>query len=586
MKATIILWFSLLAGVLILALQAVSYTQLRQVVDEVGISSMQRYLAQTVSSLDVYLYDIDGMARGIMATESVQAALQRALDPAEIGTYKLFRDLQGVYERYTNTRTHVTRVILVNARGEMLDEYLFEESAATRAQPWYQRLYEDPRKAAYSQVHAQNYASGYSNRVFSLRRFIYALSADRTSIGSLIVDVNADILDRIFPDAPPFEDSCVYLLNPDGGLLHSLGDPALTAQASGMEHGGEGTRQAEIGGVQYVLLEQASEVTGHRLGMAIPYRALLADTYPNYLAMLAMGSVAALIIVASAFLIVRQAMRPMARVTRAMERAAGGDFSVKIEDSSQRETQTLVDGFNSMVERIRQLIDDVQREERQKKEIELYALRAQVSPHFLYNTLNSVRYLAKAGRTEDILSVTQSLISLCQASFERSRFISIGQELALVREYGSIQRLRYGMDWVIHDEVDAGLLDCAIPGFTIQPLVENALFHGIATREGGNIWIRSLREGAFLRLSVTDDGEGMDEATLRRVTEQSRGDLGEFSQRRGFTQIGLGNVHSRIRHFFGPDCGLTIESAPGHGTRVEICIPHVRLADVHIPEEE
>ncbi len=574
MKASIILWFSLLTAALILALQLANWVQLRRVANEVGVSGMRQLLSQTMNALEVYLYDIDGMARNIMADPEIQKALAQKLSPDDIESFRLFRRLQDIYDGYTNTRTHVTRVMLINAGGEILDEYLYAESRELLAQPWYQSFSGNPGQAECSALHIQNYQSGYI-KVFSMRKQIYPISYRREPIGYLVINIDASILDKVFPDVLPFDGSCMILFNRDGTALCSAGDAAV---AGGLTKEGLTTRpeRTTVNGKDYRLFSQTSGIAGQTLAIAIPESELFANVYLNYRLMILTGLLAAGVIALASYLIVRQSLGQITRVTSAMKRAAEGDFSVRVKASEQYEMRELVSGFNSMVERLKSLIDKVYQEERRKKEAEIYALRAQISPHFLYNTLNSVRYLAKAGRNEDILAVTHSLILLSQASFERSRFITIRRELELVEEYVNIQKLRYGLGFEIRYDLDDSLMDCAIPGFVIQPLVENALFHGIAGKGAGHIDISVRPSSGGIAIKVADDGNGMDEQTLRSVIEQNKAHM---SGHKGFTQIGLGNVDSRIKYFFDDRYGLSIDSALGKGTVVELFIPRTRLVD-------
>ena len=154
-------------------------------------------------------------------------------------------------------------------------------------------------------------------------------------------------------------------------------------------------------------------------------------------------------------------------VTEAMDAVSSGDFSIQLPLCGQTETRRLIAGFNSMVAHICQLVDKVSLEERRKKDMEMQALRAQVSPHFLYNTLNSIRYLARVGRNADVQTAISALIHLLQASFERTKFITIAREMQLARDYMKIQKLRYDLPLEVIEDLDQQAMNCLIPGFTI-----------------------------------------------------------------------------------------------------------------------
>jgi two-component system sensor histidine kinase YesM len=258
-----------------------------------------------------------------------------------------------------------------------------------------------------------------------------------------------------------------------------------------------------------------------------------------------------------------------------MKEIEKGHFNI-INYAGVDEMQQLVDGYNSMITKTSALIEQVKLEEEEKRNAELYALQAQINPHFLYNTLNSIRYLAKEQGSGEIEQIAISLISLSRASLDSDKFITIKQEIDLVMGYIAIMKIRYEDMFHYTCEIEPDLELCMIPRFSIQPLVENALFHGIVPNEKGNIMVRVLEKDGGILIEVEDSGIGIEQRHLQIIKKNLSGvheDAIESKDRRSMKNIGLVNINDRIKMYFSPAYGLCIESCPESGTRVSVSIP-------------
>ena len=204
------------------------------------------------------------------------------------------------------------------------------------------------------------------------------------------------------------------------------------------------------------------------------------------------------------------------------------------------------------------------------RKAEFQLLQSQINPHFLYNTLDAIIWLAEGGHQKQVVQMVGSLSEFFRTSLNQGKdIITVREEMQHARSYLEIQQMRY-QDILRYEIVVAEeLMDCLIPKITIQPLVENALYHGIKNKRGlGTIQISGIREGNLAVLQVNDDGIGMEEERLARVREGIRNhaptDSGIY---------GLYNVNERIRLNFGEAYGITIDSTYGKGTSIRICLP-------------
>jgi len=202
--------------------------------------------------------------------------------------------------------------------------------------------------------------------------------------------------------------------------------------------------------------------------------------------------------------------------------------------------------------------------ERSLHRAELELLQAQINPHFLYNTLDSIAILAEMGRNDDVVSMVTSLSVFFRNSLSKGRdIISLSAESEQVRSYLEIQQTRYSDILTYELSIPEELMDESVPKLILQPLVENALYHGIKNRRGmGLIRVSGQDEGGYFTLTVTDNGAGMDEARLNEVTSGISG--------ASPAGLGLANVQKRVRLYCGEECGLSFESEPGRGTAVTV----------------
>jgi two-component system sensor histidine kinase YesM len=231
------------------------------------------------------------------------------------------------------------------------------------------------------------------------------------------------------------------------------------------------------------------------------------------------------------------------------------------------EVQILSDGIESMVGRLKQQIDKNAEQEKQRRRTEFALLQAQMNPHFLYNTLDTIIWLIESGEVSDAVTMICSLSNYFRFSLSRGKYvITLAEEEEHIRSYLEIQRMRYRDLMEYEIDIPDTLKSYILPKLTLQPLVENALYHGIKTsRRKGFIRVTGSMQDDNLILVVTDDGIGM---TQERIDEV-RASL-EEDTREGF---GLRTVHQRLQILFGREYGLAVESAPETGTQIIMTIP-------------
>lgn len=285
--------------------------------------------------------------------------------------------------------------------------------------------------------------------------------------------------------------------------------------------------------------------------------------------LLGMGIVLILVIILS-YYIPRSITMPITRISRVTDQVAKGNLSVRAAAESGAEARMLSDSLNAMIDKINELLDQVTTEQIRLRKAEFELLQAQINPHFLYNTLDTIVWLAEAGDQKRVVSMVGNLSDFFRTSLNQGKdIISIREELAHVRSYLEIQQVRYQDILRYEITVPEDLYEYKIPKITIQPLVENALYHGIKNKRGqGTITVTGKsKENGFV-LYVRDNGIGMTQERLNEV----RAGIQKLSYT-GKEIYGLYNVNERIRLNFGETYGISIESTYGEGTCVSISLP-------------
>ena len=266
----------------------------------------------------------------------------------------------------------------------------------------------------------------------------------------------------------------------------------------------------------------------------------------------------------------RSITKPLQKLTEVTGQVAEGNLSVRSDIHTGDEAGVLSDSLNTMIDKINELLEQVTTEQVRLRKAEFELLQSQINPHFLYNTLDAIIWLAEAGEQKKVVSMVRSLSEFFRTSLNRGKdIISVREELLHVRSYLEIQQVRY-QDILNYDiDVPAELGNYMIPKITIQPLVENALYHGIKNKRGsGHIHIRGSRQENFLVIEIEDDGIGISKERLWQVNDGIRKKI-----LTGKDIYGLYNVNERIRLNFGEAYGINILSTYGEGTLVRILLP-------------
>ncbi len=273
-------------------------------------------------------------------------------------------------------------------------------------------------------------------------------------------------------------------------------------------------------------------------------------------------------------LITRAMYQPLKNLTETMELVSGGELFRRVEVTAKDEIGTLSKNFNDMLAHIESLIGRLVQEEMLKKNAELEALQYQITPHFMYNTLNSIKYAALLRGEEEIGGLIEDFTELLQASInKKGRFVTVADEVHFAQNYMNLQRMRYEEEIVVDYQVQEEAFACFVPRLVLQPLVENAILHGLDLKAGKNrIVIGGRVEEGRLCLWVEDNGRGMSEAQIEQLLQENH------KKEKGLSGIGVSNVKERMQLYYGEAGKVTCVSSEA-GTKVCMCLPAYKEQD-------
>lgn len=467
---------------------------------------------------------------------------------------------------FTRDGELVTAVPTVNMR----------KNTRLKQQSWFQAALHDSHSVSFSLPHIQNLFKGQYKWVVSLSRKVTLHQGERQREGILLADVNFNTIDELCRRVSLGKRGYVYIIDLAGNIVYHPQQQLIHAglknenRSIPLQHSYGSYLDETDEGRRLVTVKTLERIGWKIVGVAYMDEMVTSKREISvFLFWLLILTIAFLVFVLT-YLSAKIA-RPIQLLEKSMERMEQGDFAVNVTIRGSREAEQLARRFNLMVAKVRQLMDQIIREQEEKRKSELEVLQAQINPHFLYNTLNSVVRMVGSGRNEEVITTITALSKLFRISLSRGKsVITVAEELEHVKNYLIIQKMRYKNKFDYAIQAEEATLGCKTLKLILQPIVENAIYHGIERMADPGFIRVSVRavEGDIL-FEVADNGLGMPAEVLAKIHS------GEVKDKDG-SGVGVKNVHERIRLFFGEEYGLNIESEVEAGTTVRIRIPMLR----------
>lgn len=523
-------------------------------------------VSRAVSNLFAYdTYLLKSLEAEFMS-DSEREELGAYLDNVKAGYDQVFGDISLQFE-----------VVVIGENGFSYSSragsnYAFAE---LKKQLWYVTVLERSENIVYitsfNDDFAHNDDPGVKHYVFSVARNVYDKS--KKKIGSLLINVDEELLFSLSGLSAEDENN-IYIVDSGGNVVShreksSLGMNFINMDRFEEMYGFNTSKVLEKLGEEYILCSYRDEQTGWLLISEVPVRVIIQPLKSAYFivtAVLLCGIAISLLLSA---LISHSISNPLRQLCRNMEQMLDESFEVMVSLQGYREINQLQTSFNKMAADIMHLMEEVRIRENNRRRAELDCLRAQINPHFLYNTLFSIRCLIETDQNEKAVVMMSSFITLLKKTLStNAALVTLAGELATCRTYMQLQSFRYGNKVLMEADIDEEVSECMVPQLILQPIIENALFHGLEPKpEGGTIVVDGYAGDGFLFVAVSDDGVGMDPETVKRLQTQ------KYKPLKNGDNIGVANVNNRIKINFGKRYGIDIYSKTGQGTTITLRLP-------------
>lgn len=522
----------------------------------------------TITISNLYRYD-----------EEVQRCLsENGLSEEEMG--QAGRYLDGVKENYDRVFHDVGvayDVVILGDNGFRYasrgrDHYDFD---GLESQLWYKRSYDAENDIVFISSFREKFDLSSREERYVFAAFRRVAGTDGRETGTILVNVDEKYLEDLYGTAE--DRSNLYIFDKKGNIVSSREKSLLGKNFIGVDnfrwlYGENEYHIIKKLGQDYLLSNYYDPQTGWTIVEEMPCAVILQPLNQALVLLLAIVSGCLLVGTGAACYMSERISKPILKLCRLMDRVKQGDFDVISDIRGYEEVNQLKDSFNEMAAEIKKLLEDIRDNEMQKRKSEMDFLRAQINPHFLYNTLFSIQCMIELKKNDQAVLMMAAFTDLLKKTLSvDTDFITLKEEFESTEKYLVLQQIRYGDKIHYECEMGAETEQCLVPALIIQPIVENAIFHGIeAKEEAGLIIVESVVSEGALLITVSDDGVGLDEKELARMTAQ----FGEREYQSG-RSIGILNVLNRIKINFGEEYGLTVESEPGIGTSVTMRLPVV-----------
>jgi two-component system sensor histidine kinase YesM len=562
--------FSLLLAVIpILIVGGVTYRQYRQVLSTRVSQSNYNTVQQKADNMDFIINEVKKSSLFLLQNHDLLVSLRV---PAEEGGGSPGNKLKAeqLVREFIYYQQYIYSIYMKSANGFQFDSAFADNfpDADLFAQISYDE-YELARDVLVDYIGNPVPVIAIYSKIFDIRDF-------RTELAAIKINIPEQEFSRIYADNSFGSQGSYYLLDPDGIIVSST-EPSQVGQtieaALGIEdsfaakaQGSGGYFDLTLGGHAWHITYNDLSFPGWTLVNTVSYDLLYADT--ALIETVATGAIGLSLLISLLFILffTLRVLGPLKKIRAAMSAIGEQNFKVHIPVSGQDEIAQLSRHFNTMSARLDELINEVYVGKISQREAELRALQAQINPHFLYNTLDTIYWMCQMDRAQDAASLVQNLSRLFRLSLNSGNEITtVRREVELLKNYIEIQKRRYENAITFSIEVDENALECRTIKLVLQPLVENAIIHGIEKSSGqGNITVRVAIEDSTLVYHIQDDGAGADPEELDQLLHEPAQD------NRGF---GISSVNERIQLHFSDAYGITFKTEPGMGTDVLVRQP-------------
>lgn len=560
--------FFIVVLISLLATNLIIYFFVHRTYSEQLLNNHRQILENITTQLDNSLNSIESFSRYVCLDMNLQK-LMREYDKKEgYAYYKSIREINEALVKYIALKPDLIGDIYIIDRNG----YVISRNAQYHDVPesdWYQAFVEKGLNYGFSNVREvsdgqqENHPNiSYIASMFDLNN----LNNEQSFMGHIIFNLNYNNLTSLFR---MFENTQFTLLDQNSSLLwtnyseQEFGSRIFDEDEHFYRSFGEYYFTSDIPctGWNLILTTNVSSINRQLIQIALMFVVLV---------VLCLAVAGRVIILLS-----NNITRPLKELTIGLQKFSTGDKQIKLSIISGDEIEEIADVFNLMVDSINRQMQELLCKEKEKRVSQLRFLTAQIKPHFIYNNLNCIIYLARCGKNEDIISFTRAFINLLQATINTHPLeeISLLKEIEHMKYYLTIMQYRYENDLESVWNIQQNDYQMEIPSMVLEPLVENSVFHGILPKgTSGRITLTATHQAGKVRIEVEDNGCGINKVRLKQLEEELQSGVDNNDK---YQHIGLINVNSRLVMCHGEDSRLHIESTEGQGTRVWFLIPEI-----------
>ncbi len=581
-----ILYYCTIFIVFIGLLGGVTYQLVMNVMQQQILEYTEKIIEEKKSSIDSYFGQVANLVQISAGSQVLRDAInhQDKLDSVSKLYYQ--RQVSDFFSSILRFNSKIKDFVVINDKG-----YIYAQSGATIygdynffKQPWFQKKDEDYFHVYFQSVHPQDYYVLENNDdgdVVSAIAPIYDLNRatlDRKVY--LLCNLNVKEIEAISNETRLEKTGYITILDQNNNPIYTptSADFAFSPELTNARYFQQDKGNVSLGegANRFLVVYTTLNITKWKVAAYIPYNEIYAHTAPiRYIVVASILVVIVLVVVAS-FFISSRINRPLLRLMNRMYMIESGRTDVVLFDNSTEEIEKLTRRIDSMISNIKALTEDNFSYKLQNKDMELKMLLSQINPHFLYNTLQSIKALAVTGKTSEISRMVTLIGNMLRYAINPNQdVVTVQEEIDHITNYLHIQNYRYPGKFKSEFFVPAEIRRSYIPKLVLQPIVENAILHAFRNAQDGLITLTMVEAPGGIAIRIADNGKGMTPAELTLVTEKLAQQASDEGYKGG---LGLRNVHLRIRNKYGHPYGMTFTSTVYEGTCVTILIPELRGA--------
>lgn len=538
-------------------------------------TNTQQMARQISSNIDFYIKDTENIITYLSQDSRVLKFLN-SNDESQSSNNSMQDDVCKAITGFTSVHPEIAGIMIVNNKDIYASDVMYRISRDLFTnENWYFKACQNPKNIQlFSKPIGRNIDNIFkysADDVVSMSKAVIDNKSGKC-IGVILIDMKLDIIKNVIEDVKPGKNGFVYIVDSTGEIVYSpVNTVVYRIKEEWLTDSNDRVSIKRIKDKDYEIMHMKSTYTGWKTVGVFPLdESLKVVTYIKYYSFI-IAVITLILAVVLAVFFTRSIVNPITKLRSLMKRTEEGNLNVHFNSKYNDEIGELGHSFNNMLREIKNLINLVQIEEKNKRKAEINILQSQIKPHFLYNTLDTIQWMAQEHDAEDIVDMVGNLTNLLRIGLNNGdEIIKLRREIEYVESYLTIQKARYEDKLNYEINVDNNILDYDVIKLILQPLVENAIYHGIKEKRGkGKIIITGGVEDNKIHLRVTDNGIGIKEEKLKEINKILR--EGDSSN----SKIGYGifNVNERIKLNYGEEFMLSYSSVYGEGTTVDIWHP-------------